>query len=215
MPWKLVLRSSEHRMTSSRSLVKHHASFWALYLTEDIDKLHCDQEDGQTSCSLKGGWKQQLLTQGEGRPLVWPEKQFSRGVCCLGKGLQQRQWAPHIRQPGQHKEDSSEAWRDAHALGPCGCPGLRRDERWWAIRLAGQALLAYRGLQPLVLGKKQGTCLLFPSCPPQPACQPQTGLCCCALLPDPVQVSQVLGALLSHTLGASAFVAAALKEAAP
>lgn len=35
------------------------------------------------------------------------------------------------------------------------------------------------------------------------------------LLPDPVHVSQVLDALLSHTLGASAFVAAALNEAAP
>lgn len=35
------------------------------------------------------------------------------------------------------------------------------------------------------------------------------------LLPGPVQVSQVLDALLSHTLGASAFVAAALNEAAP
>ena len=52
---KLVFRSSEHSMTSSRSFVKHHVLFWALYLMENIDQLECDQEDGQTSCRLEGG----------------------------------------------------------------------------------------------------------------------------------------------------------------
>ena len=49
MPGELAPRSSEHRMTSSKLLVKHHVLFWALYLMEDVDKLECDQEDGQTS----------------------------------------------------------------------------------------------------------------------------------------------------------------------
>ena len=31
---------------------------------------------------------QQLFTKGGGRPLVWPQKQFSSGVYYLGKGLQ-------------------------------------------------------------------------------------------------------------------------------
>lgn len=58
------------------------------------------------------------LQKGEGRPPVWPKKEFSNSFGCLGKGLPWRQGAPHTRPPGQRGEDSRTAQRRFHVFGP-------------------------------------------------------------------------------------------------